>query len=347
MRITAILCVKNEGAFLLEWLAHHKGIGVTDVVVLSNDCDDGTDAMLDRLDAMGEIAHIRNDGPYDQGGIQFTGLKRADKHPLVKDADWLVVLDIDEFVNVHVGDRTLPALLDALPDADAITLTWRMFGNSGIVRYRDVPVTQEFTRAAPAVMLWPWRAFLFKTLYRNTGAYAKLGVHRPRAPKEGADSARWFDGCGRELAPRFRRQGIFSAFNQPNYDLVQLNHYALGAMESYLLKRDRGRVNRGEDLMGMDYWCERNWSDEDDPSILKATHLSQPILSRFHADPTLSSLHQTAVTWRTKRYETLMKDEACRALMGRLMMTPPEQPLQPRIAAELLKHAQIQGGDRD
>ena len=49
MRATAVLTVRNEGAFLLEWLAHHKGIGFTDFLVFSNDCDDGTDAMLDRL----------------------------------------------------------------------------------------------------------------------------------------------------------------------------------------------------------------------------------------------------------------------------------------------------------
>ena len=49
MRFTAVLTVRNEAAFLIEWVAHHLGIGFTDLVVLSNDCDDGTDAMLDRL----------------------------------------------------------------------------------------------------------------------------------------------------------------------------------------------------------------------------------------------------------------------------------------------------------
>ena len=51
MRITAILCVKNEGAFVLDWLAHHRAAGITDFLVCSNDCSDGTDALLDRLAA--------------------------------------------------------------------------------------------------------------------------------------------------------------------------------------------------------------------------------------------------------------------------------------------------------
>ena len=49
MRILAVLTVRNEAAFLLEWLAHHRAVGVTDFLVFSNDCQDGTDAMLDRL----------------------------------------------------------------------------------------------------------------------------------------------------------------------------------------------------------------------------------------------------------------------------------------------------------
>ena len=210
MKITAILTVRNEAAFLLEWLAHHRAAGVTDFLVFSNDCQDGTDDMLDRLAQMGWLTHERNNGPYDKRGIQFTALKTAEKHPLVKKADWLLPLDIDEFVNIHTGDHTLPALIAAMPDATAIPLTWRLFGNNGQVRYEDKPVTETFTAAAPTVMHWPWRAAMFKTLYRNDGTYKKLGVHRPRQPDDSRlPNARWFDGSGRELDDRFKTRRIF------------------------------------------------------------------------------------------------------------------------------------------
>ncbi len=88
--------------------------------------------MLDRLAELGWLTHIRNDGPYDKRGVQFTALTRAGEAEAVQGADWLLPLDIDEFVNVHTGDNTLPALIAALPEADAITLTWRLFGNGGI-----------------------------------------------------------------------------------------------------------------------------------------------------------------------------------------------------------------------
>ena len=34
----AILCVRNEAAFLLEWLAHHRAVGFDHFLVFSNDC---------------------------------------------------------------------------------------------------------------------------------------------------------------------------------------------------------------------------------------------------------------------------------------------------------------------
>ena len=138
-RILAIVTVRNEGAFLIDWLAHHRATGFTDFLVFSNNCQDGTDLMLDRLQAMGWLTHVRNDAPH-RNGPQWDALKRAETHPLKTSADWVLFLDIDEFVNVHAGDRSVPALLAALPDATAIPLTWRFFGNAGTVRYEDRPV---------------------------------------------------------------------------------------------------------------------------------------------------------------------------------------------------------------
>ena len=339
MRALAVLTVRNEAAFLLDWLAHHRAVGFTDFLVLSNDCDDGTDAMLDRLQALGQIAHLPNPGPHE-GGVQWAGLKRADAHPLVAAADWVLVLDIDEFVNIHAGDGTLAALLAAVPQATAITLTWRLFGNGGRVRYEDRPVPDQFRRAAPEVLAWPWRAFMFKTLCRNDGTYAKLGVHRPRSPDPArVDAARWVDGSGRDLDADFRRNRLFSQFDRPNYGLVQLNHYPLGAMESYILKADRGRPNRNAERAGMDYWTERNWVTVEDASIARYTAARDAHLAGLKADPELAALHAAAVAWRRARFEALMLDEPNRALLGRLMLTPPAQPIPAEAAALLIGHA--------
>lgn len=326
-RFLAILTVRNEGAFLIDWIAHHRACGFTDFLVFSNDCQDGTDLMLDRLQDIGALTHVRNDNAPDRGP-QWSALKAADRHPLKATVDWILFFDIDEFVNIHIGDRTLDALLTALPDATAIPLTWRLFGNAGIREYQDRPVTETFTRAAPAVMGWPWRAALFKTLFHNDGSYGKLGVHRPLQPdRTRLKDQRWFDGSGRELPPQMHTQRIFSAYGQDNYQLAQLNHYALGAMESYVLKCDRGRANRDAATFDMAYWVERNLNIAEDTSIMALSDQSRPFRDELRSDRVLGPLHKQAVDWRHQRFLALMADENYRSLLGRMLMTPPSRPL--------------------
>ena len=325
----AILTLRNEGAFLLEWLAHHRAVGFTDFLVFSNDCDDGTDAMLDRLQAMGWLTHLRNPGPWDEGP-QWAALKTADRHPKLRGAEWLMVLDIDEFVNIHAGGRTLADLHHAAPEVDGFAMTWRMFGNAGVVGFEDAPITEQFTMAAPRVLHWPWRALMVKTLFRNSGAYRKLGVHRPRAP-DATKGFRWLD-------PRLANR-LFSEPGQDHYGLVQLNHYALGAMESYIVKCDRGRANREASAFDMSYWCDRNFCAVEDRSILALN--SCDLRAELLADPVLGPLHHAAVAWRKARLATLMQDEPWRALFGRLMMTPPARLLSAQDATLIRKHRKI------
>ena len=57
-----VTTMKNEGPFILEWIAYHQAIGVQDFLVYTNDCSDGTDDMFDLLQAKGVLQHRQN--PY-------------------------------------------------------------------------------------------------------------------------------------------------------------------------------------------------------------------------------------------------------------------------------------------
>lgn len=346
LKVLAVITVRNEGAYFLEWLAHHLASGITDFLVFSNDCDDGTDTMLDRLAELGHLTHIRNDGPYHKGGIQFTAMKLADASPLVAAADWIIALDVDEFINIHTGDHTVPALLSALPEATAITLTWRLFGSMGLARYTDDPVLDTFVHAAPEIMHWPWRASMFKTLFRNDGTYSKLGVHRPRAPDpERVKTARCYDSHGRALDAKFTKGRIFSNYGRPNYGLAQLNHYPLGSMENFVLKADRGRAVHSDHMLDVDYWVERNYMIEEDRTIAALAGPRAAHLAALRADPVLDTLHRAAVAWRQARFLELLQDEPYRALYGRLLQTPPSRPVSQNAARFLTHHALLAKSD--
>lgn len=341
MSTVAITCVRNEGAYLIEWLAHHLAVGFDHFVVFSNDCSDSSCKILDHCAELGWLTHIPNPGPYGKRGIQFTALNQAAKIDKVRHADWICSLDVDEFINIKTGDGTLTALRAALPEADAITMTWRLFGGGDRIYYEDRPVIETFTRAAPEVMDWPWRHAMFKTLYRNDGRYEKPGVHRPRAlVRNGRDLPVWFDGQGRRLPDRFASKGVFSPFGRPNYALVQLNHYAVQSMAAFVLKAARGRVNVPEPggLLGLEYWVERNFNQVEECSILEFK-AGLAIRDEMMADPVLRSYHDEAVSWRHEQFESLMRQEETRTLMGRLLHTPPSRLLSDREAKYLMAHA--------
>ncbi len=326
-RILAILTVRNEGPFLIDWLAHHRAAGITDVLALSNDCADGTDRILDRLQAMGRICHVPNPGPHPKGP-QWAALALAERHPLRATADWILVLDIDEFVNVHVGGHRLPDLIAHLPQATAIPLSWRLFGNDGVLGPLETPLPDSFRLAAPAVLPWPWRAAQFKTLFRNNGCYARLGVHRPRQPDPAQMAAQvWFDGAGRRLPPRVHRQGTFLTPGVDRLTLAQLNHYPLGSVLDYLVKCDRGRANRDAPPLDLSYWVERNFAAVRDDSIETLGPARRALAEELRSDPTLLALETAARDWRKARIAWLLRQETWRDHLVRLLMTGPSHPL--------------------
>ena len=133
---------------------------------------------------------------------------------------------------------------------------------------------------------------------------------------------------------------MFSPFGQDLYGLAQLNHYPLGAMESFVLKADRGRAVHGGDRLGLDYWVERNWSVDEDRSIGRYAAARDALLAEWRTDADLAALHRAAVAWRTARFESLMREESSRALFGRLLMAPASRPITPAAAQFLHGYGQ-------
>jgi hypothetical protein len=116
---------------------------------------------------------------------------------------------------------------------------------------------------------------------------------------------------------------------------VQLNHYPLGAVDSYVLKADRGRAVHSDDLLGLDYWVERNLNEDEDLSAQPIWDRAQPFRDAFAADPVLGDLHAQSVAWRKDRFRTLMEQDRFRDLYGRLLMCGSSRPIPPDAARML------------
>jgi hypothetical protein len=319
MRNLIITSMRNEAPFVLEWIAYHQHIGFTDFLIYTNDCDDGTDLLLDRLAQLGHVVHERS---HSRGKkpVQWRALNKAQRHPLTRNADWIFVADVDEFLNIHVGEGSLSDLFGARPEAAGFAIPWRMFGNGGVRRFEDRPVIAQFTMAAPKAMIWPWRAVQYKSFFKADVEELDLGVHRPK----GGTGDRWFDGNGHtDRAARATYQFV----RGPRYGLAQINHYALGSIESFLVKQDRGKPNHHSDPIDLAYWVERNFASEDDRSILRHAAAVARRVDAFHKDPTLAALHAAGVAWRQGRIAVLLEDPEVFNLYTTLLQMAATRPL--------------------
>lgn len=307
-RTAIITTMKNEGPFILEWLAYHRAIGVDDFLIYTNDCTDGTDTMLEMLTAKGIVQHRPN--PWKPGGElkpQHAALQAAESEPVMQNCGWGICMDVDEFINVKVGDGTLKALYTAMGTANMISLTWRLFGNSEVHGYEDRFLIDQFTRCAPELVRKPHQAWGFKTLFRNIDIYKKFGVHRPKGLKPDLWSeVRWLNGSGKPMPKESFRNAWRSTTETYGYDWAQLNHYAVRSAESFLVKRDRGRVNHVDRDQGLNYWFRMNHNLDEDRSIQRMIPAAQAEFDRLMADPDIRAAHDHSVACHRAKITELM-----------------------------------------
>lgn len=338
MRLLCITTVRDEAPYLLEWIAHHRAAGVTNFLVFSNDCTDGTRELLKALQRGGILRHIEHEKQGNQS-IQWQALKAAWKHAMVKKADWILVSDVDEFVNIKTGNHTFDDLINTFSaDADGIVMQWRLFGNNGIVDLADAPVTQQFTRAIPADAMYPIAASQCKTLFKTSGPFNMLGVHRPRQ-KELAKARRpiYVDGNGRFMSEQFcmNAERISLYGQHAARDLVELNHYSLRSAKAFLLKRARGLPNRKKDI-GLNYWVERNFNDVEDRSIDAMRPATEAMLEKLLALPEVRKWHDHGVAFHQNRFDELICNPDAQKLMVQIMTAGSSQVVPQDLQKQLL-----------
>ncbi|NNE80753.1 MAG: hypothetical protein HKN18_10830 [Silicimonas sp.] len=156
-------------------MAYHKVIGFTDIVVVSNDCDDGSDDLLDRLHGAREVTHIRQDVPHGMAP-QKNAERQARRAGVFRNGDWVMWLDLDEFLFVQPGAHRIDDLIDAIRPAQGIAIAWRHFGDAGVMHWPGRQLSDHFVLAEKRNRGRPRQ---IKTLFRWSDEIEALDIHRP------------------------------------------------------------------------------------------------------------------------------------------------------------------------
>jgi len=306
---TIVTMMKDEGPYLLEWVAFHRLIGFDNICVYFNDCSDGTSQMLARLEEMGELRAFPNLVPEGKKP-QPNALTLAEKNPAITRSEWVMVMDADEFLHIKTGDGHLRDLLAALPEGtDALALTWRIMGSNGVEAWNPGLVTEQYTRGARDDFRKGWGV---KTMFRPF-ENMKFGIHRPSIKQRKTSPQReaalldqlWVNGSGRPLTKRFKAEAWRSSTHTVGYDLAEVRHFATRSLENFLLRDLRGNVNNKTGKYDPAYFAifDRN----EDPHDGLKQHL--PALKdqrdAYLADPVLAELQSGAEAFHQARLDRL------------------------------------------
>lgn len=311
--VLIVSTMRNEGPYILEWLAHYISCGARHFLIFSNDSDDGTPNLLNALAAAGIITHVPHSPPSDQS-VQRHAFRAAWKHALRQRADWALVCDVDEFINIKTPDRSFTGLISALPsETDAIALPWRNFGAVESERALEEPVTQSCTRAMSQDLSYPVASTLFKTLFKLSGPFNQFGVHRPSQKRpDKAALPNWVDGSGHPLPERFAgNAGHLSLLNTKHgRDLADMHHYSLRSSKEFIIKRHRGLPHNKSKDIGLRYWAERNFITEIENSLAYYSQNTANLRKALLGLPGVAPQYARGLQWHTEAFDELMQNEA-------------------------------------
>ena len=282
--------MRNEGAFIVEWVTWYRMLGFQ-VLIATNDCTDHSVALLQALAQAGWLTHFSHT-PGAKPAKQ-SALRQMRKQPQVAATDWLLICDVDEFLVIHAGDHTIRGLLDVIGrDFLGVALHWQCFGTGGNQIYRDGLVHRQFLRRGTArhgVNL------NFKTLFKSPLRYKRYSDHGPfdfdGVWGKGTNN---FVNAEGKLIQRFLthkhpvRHGELDDITNVN---AQMNHYIIRSDESFDLKRGMPSASAHIDRYTDNFYRARNRNGIEDRSALRYGTLFDPLYAQAMALPGVARLH--------------------------------------------------------
>lgn len=302
-----VASMRNEGIFILEWIAYHLEIGFDRVVVCSNNCTDGSDLLLDALDERGFVTHLRADPLFGESP-QDAGMTAAMTHLDSTDTEWLCHLDSDEFLCVGQGDGRVDDLLGKAGQGDVIALTWRNFGDNGERAWRG-DVLPIFTACEGQPR--PETA-KFKSMFRFR-KFEHAYDHMPRDPKTRPIDVRSASGdvlLDHGFGSQRSRYHPLDMAIAP--ESACINHYAIKSSDVFEMKNDRGD---GQGKITKKYrigskWHKRaNRNDVENRDILRHWEKTRRRIEEMRANSEIAELEADCITWfKARRSAVLTPD---------------------------------------
>jgi hypothetical protein len=223
-----VVSMRDDGVYVLQWLAHYLVLGVDRIFVYTNDNQDGSDALLRLLAAHDVITLVEN-----RTSGRVPPHKKAFEHalhllPALRDYEWVFFLDSDEYFvpAVKFGysiERVIAAVKEQYPHQppSAICYNWLMLFSGSAYRWTQGLLLERFQHGIPTRYV--------KSLTQLRDIVSMRMVHAPDIFGEGFFVDSSFDPI--EVA---------DCRAPVNCCGGQMNHYWGRSFEEFAVKKARG-----------------------------------------------------------------------------------------------------------
>ncbi len=229
-----LAAARNEGPYLLDWLAYHRAVGFEHFFLYTNDNDDGSDALLAALANAGVITWIRNETGTHVGPQYKAYAHALTMLPQCLDYRWTAILDLDEYFAFDT--RLFASVADVIAwhetqPVDALALCWLIFAAGADQHAAPGPAVELFTRREQGVNQH------VKSLFR-TNRFWHAQPHFPYATMGAPFIYRTETGALHHHPGTGNRIAAFA--EKPSASLAWINHYLLRTAPESLWKLARG-----------------------------------------------------------------------------------------------------------
>ena len=240
-RLAVVVTMRDEGLYILEWIAHYRALGIDTIIVYSNDNLDGSDLLLRKLAEQGVITYVEN--RMDVGEAHHPQ-RKAYAHalhflPELWEHEWVLFIDSDELLVMapHYGLSARSLIDDAMsrfperaPSAICFNWNWRI--SDADYSYRPDLLLRRFPHGVGKRGM--------KSFVRMHDTYSMHSVHFPEYNRRGFMVRSDFTPMRKDL--RWKKLDYVSGS-------AQLNHYWGKSFEEFSIKKARGDAAKFRDKL--------------------------------------------------------------------------------------------------
>ena len=255
-KLVVVAIFKNEAGAMKEWLQHYVNQGVEYFYMINNGSTDNWEPETE-----GFPVTIYTD---NETSKQVQHYNNYCLEKVKENAEWVMVVDLDEFMYARNGFKTIPEYLDTLgEDVNQIQVRWKMFGSNGHIK-QPKSIIKGFTKRLKN------KFTLVKSICRSS-VLTKFNVHTHNLNDKASNE---YPESGSEISKNIILLPNIINEEELNKAPLHLNHYAIQSWEWFRdIKTTRGDVADStiDNVRNEKYFKQYDWNDIVDTELSNMT----------------------------------------------------------------------------